>query len=96
MILPEFNINIAPLLAGLGVAGLALGMGVRDIIQDYIAGIFILMEDQYRVGEEVNIAGIRGKIIEFDLRKTVLKDNGNTAHYISNRQIKTSSNYSRK
>lgn len=95
-ILPEFSINIAPLLAGLGLAGLALGMGVRDVIQDYISGFIILLEDQYRVGEEARIADIRGEIIDLNLRKTIIKDQEGTLHFISNRQIKISSNYSRK
>ncbi|MFH0856985.1 MAG: mechanosensitive ion channel domain-containing protein [bacterium] len=55
-----------------------------------------LCEKLYRVGENANIAGIRGDVIDFDLRKTVLRDNEETVHYISNRQIKISSNYSRK
>lgn len=96
MILPEFGVNIAPLLAGLGIAGLALGMGVRDLIQDYIGGFLILMEDQYRVGEKIKVVELNGEVIDLDLRKTVLKDVDGTLHYISNRQIKTSSNYSRK
>ena len=95
-ILPEFGIEITPLLAGLGVGGLALGFGARSLIQDYLSGLFILLEDQYRVGEEIEIAGTKGKIEDFNLRITILRDSENTLHYIPNSQIKKASNFSRK
>ena len=95
-LLPEFGINIGPLLAGIGVGGLALGLGTRTLIQDYISGIFILLEDQYRVGEEVEILGTKGKVQDFNLRRTVIKDENGTLHYIPNSQIKKASNFSRK
>jgi len=56
-ILPEFGVNIAPALAGLGIVGIAVGFGAQSLIKDLLAGIFILLEDQYRVGDVVNIAG---------------------------------------
>lgn len=95
-ILPEFGINIGPLLAGLGVAGLALGFGARSLIQDYISGLFILIEDQFRVGEEVLLDGTRGKVKSVNLRRTVLKDTEDVLHYLPNSQIKKASNFSRK
>ncbi|TFB07988.1 mechanosensitive ion channel [Candidatus Atribacteria bacterium MT.SAG.1] len=99
-ILPELGIEIAPLLAGLGVGGLALGFGARSLIQDYLSGLFILLEDQYRVGEEIEITGtkgkIRGKIESFNLRITTIRDPENTLHYISNSEIKVISNFARK
>lgn len=95
-ILPEFGVNIGPLLAGLGVAGLALGFGTRSLIQDYISGLFILIEDQFKVGEEVELAGKKGKVKDFNLRRTVVEDGEGVLHYISNSQIKTTSNFSRK
>jgi len=54
-ILPEFGVEIAPLLAGIGVGGLALGFGAKSLIQDYLSGLFILLEDQYRVGLKILI-----------------------------------------
>ena len=95
-ILPEFGINIAPLLAGLGVGGLALGLGARSIIQDYLAGIFILLEDQYRVGEQIEIAGLKGIVKGFNLRRTVIEGEGEVLSFVPNGQVKKSSNLSRK
>ncbi len=94
-ILPEFGVEIAPLLTGIGVGGLALGLGARSLIQDYLSGLFILLEDQYRVGEEIEIAGTKGKVKDFNLRRTVLEDSEKTLHYIPNSQIKKASNFSR-
>lgn len=88
MILPEFGINIAPILAGIGVAGLAVGMAAKDIVSDFIAGLFIILEDQYHVGDKVKIAGIEGEVVEISLRKTMLKDSEGTLHLIPNNQIK--------
>jgi small conductance mechanosensitive channel len=88
MILPEFGINMAPILAGVGVASLAVGMAARDIISDFIAGIFILLEDQYHVGDRVKITGIEGVVEEITLRRTILKDGAGVFHSIPNSQIK--------
>lgn len=95
-ILPEVGINIGPLLAGVGVGALALGLAARGLIQDYLSGIFILLEDQYRVGEEIEIAGSRGKVKDFNLRRTVIEDENGALHYIPSSQIKKASNFSRK
>ena len=95
-VLPEFGVNIGPLLAGIGVTGLALGLGARSLIQDYLSGLFILLEDQFRVGEQVEIAGQKGKVKDFNLRRTVIEDENNVLHFIPNSQIKKSSNFSRK
>lgn len=95
-ILPELGINIGPLLAGLGVAGLALGLGARNLIQDYLSGIFILLEDHYRVGEEIEISGVKGKVKDFNLRRTVIIDGENNLYYIPNSQVKQAANFSRK
>ena len=94
-ILPELGVNIAPLLAGAGLVGLAIGLGARNLIQDYLSGLFILLEDQYRVDEEVEIGGIKGKVVDLNLRRTVLKDSKGATHYIPNGQVKTASNFSR-
>jgi len=88
MILPEFGMNIAPILAGLGLAGLAVGMAARDIISDFISGIFIILENQYQIGDKVKIAGIEGRIKEMSLRRTVIIDENNISHSIPNSQIK--------
>lgn len=89
MILPELGINVAPILAGMGLTGLAIGMAAKDMISDFISGIFIILEDQYRVGDKIKIAGIEGEVVEITLRKTVIKDKDNFLHLIPNSQIKT-------
>ena len=96
MLLPEFGINPTPLLAGAGLIGLAIGMGSKSLVQDYLAGLFILLEDQYRVGEEVDISGKKGQVVDLNLRRTIIKDSEGIIHYIPNGQVKTSSNFSRK
>ncbi len=95
-ILPEMGINIGPLLATAGIAGLAIGMGARNLIQDYFSGIFILLEDQYRIGEEVTLLGIKGTISDFNLRRTVLRGEDNSLHIIPNGQINRVNNFSRR
>ena len=95
-ILPEFGVNPAPLLAGAGLVGLAIGMGSKNLVQDYLAGLFILLEDQYRVGEEVDIGGKKGRVVDLTLRRTIIKDSEGAIHYIPNGQIKSASNLSRK
>jgi len=88
MILPEFGINIAPILAGLGLVGLAIGMAARDIISDFISGIFIILENQYQIGDKVKIVDIEGKVKEISLRRAVIVDENNISHSIPNSQIK--------
>lgn len=89
MILPEFGVNIGALLAGMGVAGLAVGMAAREIISDFIAGVFILLENLYSVGDKVQITGIEGTVEEITLRRTIIKDGEGVLHSIPNSQIKT-------
>jgi len=96
MLLPELGINPTPFLAGAGLIGLAIGMGARSLVQDYLAGLFILLEDQYRVGEEIDIFGKKGQVVDLNLRRTIIKDSEEIIHYIPNGQIKTSSNFSRR
>ncbi len=86
-LLPQFGIDIAPILAAVGVGGLALGLATQNIIRDYLAGIFILLEDQFRVGEEVEIAGQAGIVEDFNLRRTVLKNKQGEICYVPNNQI---------
>lgn len=96
MLLPEFGINPTPLLAGAGLIGLAIGMGSKSLVQDYLSGLFILLEDQYSVGDKVEILGKKGKVIDLNLRRTVIKDSEETLHYIPNGQIKSASKFSGK
>ena len=89
MILPEFGVNIEPILAGVGLAGLAVGMAAKDILTDFISGLFILIEDQYDVGDRVKVADVTGIVIEITLRRTVIEGGDGVIHLIPNREIKT-------
>jgi len=95
MILPELGVDIVPLVAGLGIAGFALGFGAQYLIRDLIAGIFIILENQYRVGDVVRVADIGGLVEEITLRKTVLRDLDGIVHHVPNGEIKTASNFTR-
>jgi len=95
MILSELGVDIAPLLAGAGVIGIAVGFGAQSLIKDLLGGIFVLLEDQYNKGDVVQIAGISGLVEEVNLRRTVLRDLDGIVHTISNGQITTVSNYTR-
>jgi small conductance mechanosensitive channel len=95
-ILSEFGVNITAALAGFGVVGLAVGFGAQSLIKDMIAGIFILLENQYGVGDVVSIAGISGLVEEMGLRRTVLRDLDGIVHSIPNGEIKTASNFTKR
>lgn len=94
-LLPIFGINIAPVLAGLGIGGLALGLAAQTVVKDYISGIFILLEDQFRVGEKVEAGGKLGVVEDFNLRRTVLKAEDGSLFFVPNSQIIITSNLKR-
>ena len=95
MILSELGINITPLLAGAGVAGIAIGFGTQSLIKDFATGLFIILENQYGKGDVVRIAGIAGLVEDITLRRTVLRDLDGIVHSIPNSEITTASNYTR-
>lgn len=90
-----FNINYAPLLASAGILGVGIGLGAQSLFKDIINGVFILIEDQYNVGEVVKIASLTGTVEDLTLRLTRLRDNDGTLYVIPNSQIATVSNLSR-
>ncbi|OHA16684.1 MAG: potassium transporter KefA [Candidatus Taylorbacteria bacterium RIFCSPLOWO2_12_FULL_43_20] len=92
MILSELGINIGPLLAAAGVAGLAFGFGGQYLIRDVISGLFIIFENQYRVGDVLCAAGKCGLVEDINLRLTVLRDLDGTVHNIPNGEIHVASN----
>jgi small-conductance mechanosensitive channel len=94
-VLSVFNINFVPLLASAGVVGVGIGLGAQSIFKDMLNGIFILIEDQYNVGEVVKIAGLQGSVENLTLRCTTLRDGDGTMYIIPNSQIATVSNLSR-
>lgn len=92
-ILPEFGVNIAAALAGVGIAGLAIGFAAQNLVRDFLNGILILLEDQYRVGDVVNLAGVGGLVEEVGIRRTVLRDLDGIVHSIPNGEVKVTSNF---
>jgi len=95
MALNETGFNIEPLLAGIGVAGLALGLGAQSLIKDWLGGLFLLLEDQIRIGDSVIINGIGGGVEEINLRTTLLRGENGAVHVIANGSITTLSNLTR-
>ena len=95
MILDEVGVAVAPVLAGFGIAGIAIGFGAQYLIRDLIAGIFIILENQYRVGDVVRVADITGLVEDVTLRKTVLRDLDGICHHVPNGEIKAASNFTR-
>ncbi len=94
-ILNVFDIPYQPLLASAGILGIGIGLGAQSIFKDMLNGIFILIEDQYNVGETVSIAGLKGTVEALSLRSTRLRDGDGTLYTIPNGQIATVSNLSR-
>lgn len=94
-VLQVFNINIAPLLASAGIAGLAIGFGAQTLVKDVINGFFILAENQFEVGESIRAAGVQGTVEEITMRRTILRDVDGTIHVIPNSKIEIVSNMTR-
>jgi len=92
MVLREIGLDITPLIAGAGVAGLAIGFGAQSLIKDVIAGFFILLEDQFHVGDVIQAAGVSGQVEQMTLRMTIVRDLQGTVHFIPNGEIKVASN----
>jgi small conductance mechanosensitive channel len=88
MILSEIGVDTSPLLAAIGAVGLAFGFAARGIAKDFLQGVFILIEDQFRIGDEVEIAGLKGRVIDLNPRTTILKTIDGKIHTIPNREIK--------
>jgi small conductance mechanosensitive channel len=95
MILSEVGIDITPLLAGAGVAGIAIGFGAQSLIKDLLSGLFIIIEDQYGKGDWVQLAGVNGLVEEVNLRRTVLRDMDGNVHSIPNGEVKLATNYTK-
>jgi small conductance mechanosensitive channel len=86
-ILSELGIEIGPILAAAGIVGLAVGFGAQSLVKDVINGFFILLEDQIRVGDVVNISGKGGLVEKINLKMTILRDLAGNVHYIPNGSI---------
>ncbi|MBU4016712.1 mechanosensitive ion channel family protein [Patescibacteria group bacterium] len=95
MILSEIGINTTPLIASAGIVGIAVGFGGQYLIKDFISGTFIILENQYRVGDVVCLGTTCGLVEDMNLRITVLRDLDGIVHHVPNGEIKISSNYSK-
>lgn len=95
MALDLFGIDIGPAVAGLGVVGIAVGLGAQTLVKDWLAGIFVVLENQYSAGDAVRIAGVEGVVEDFSLRRTLLREPDGTIHSVPNGQITVASNLTR-
>lgn len=95
MILQEAGLKIGPILAGAGIAGLAIGFGAQSLVKDVISGLFMIIENQYRIGDIIKIDDIGGTVEKITLRLTTLRDINGTVHHIPNGEIKRVSNLSK-
>ena len=95
MALGQFSIDIGPAVAGLGVVGIAVGFGAQTLIRDWLAGIFVVLENQYSEGDVVRIGGVEGVVESFSLRRTTLRDLDGTVHSVPNGHITVASNLTR-
>ncbi|MDD4821812.1 MAG: mechanosensitive ion channel family protein [Bacteroidales bacterium] len=95
MILSEVGLEIGPILAGAGIVGLAVGFGGQYLIRDIISGLFIIVENQYRVGDVVNFDGTGGLVEDISLRMTTIRDLDGTVHHIPHGEIKKVANLSK-
>jgi small conductance mechanosensitive channel len=95
MMLHVFEIDTTPILAGAGVVGLAVGLGAQNLVADVVAGFFILFENQFLVGDMVQIGDAVGRVEMMSIRHTQIRDESGKLYIIPNGQIKTVINFSK-
>ena len=95
MALAVLHFDIGPAIAGLGIVGLTISLGAQSIVRDYLAGAFVLIENQYSKGDVVQIAGVQGTVEDISLRRTVLRDVDGSVHFVPHGLIDTTTNLSR-
>src|SRR5438477_9420746 len=94
-VLSLVGLNLGPMLASAGIAGLAIGFGAQTLVHDFINGFFILLENQYDIGDTIRIAGVKGTVERMSLRQTVLRDEDGTVHLVPNSAVQIVSNATR-
>jgi small conductance mechanosensitive channel len=87
MILSEVGVNIAPIIASAGIVGVALGFGAQSLVKDFLSGVFMIFEDQYGVGDVIDVGGASGTVEAVSLRVTRLRDVNGTVWYVPNGEI---------
>ena len=86
-VLGQFDISLAPLIAGAGIAGVAIGFGAQSLVRDFLSGVFILIEDQYGVGDYIDVGDVTGQVEKMTLRVTTLRDVQGTVWHVPNGEI---------
>lgn len=95
LVLDQLGLNLAPLLAGAGIAGVAIGFGAQSLVRDYLSGVFILLEDQYGVGDDVNVGtNATGTVEDVNLRVTRVRSTDGVVWFVPNGEIRTVGNAS--
>ncbi|MBF6604817.1 MAG: mechanosensitive ion channel family protein [Chloroflexi bacterium] len=94
-VLGNFDVNIGPAIAGLGIVGIAVGFGAQSLVKDYLNGVLILVENQFARGDAVQIAGVSGVVEDFTLRRTTVRDIDGVVHSVPNGEITVASNLTR-
>jgi moderate conductance mechanosensitive channel len=87
LVLGELGVNLAPLIAGAGIAGVALGFGAQSLVKDFISGLFMMIEDQYGVGDVIDVGDAVGTVEKITLRSTRIRDVNGTTWYVPNGEI---------
>ncbi len=96
MILGEFGFDLGPVIASAGVIGVAIGLGAQSLVKDVLSGIFMLVEDQYGVGDTVKVGEVEGSVEKVGLRVTTVRDPGGTLWFLRNGEILVVGNKSKK
>ena len=94
IVLGEFGVNLGPILAGAGIVGIALGFGAQTLVRDFLSGLFMLAEDQYGVGDVIDVGDASGVVEEIRLRTTRLRDLSGTVWFVPNGEIRRVANKS--
>jgi small-conductance mechanosensitive channel len=87
MLMSEFGLNLGPVIASAGVLGVAIGLGAQTLVRDVLSGIFMLIEDQYGVGDEIDCLEVSGVVETVGLRITTVRDSSGTLWYLRNGEI---------
>src|SRR4051794_1848057 len=95
MVLALLDYDVGPVVAGLGIVGIAVGFGAQSLVRDYFNGALILIENQFSKGDVVSLAGVTGTVEDFSLRRTTLRDLDGVVHTVPNGEIKVASNRTR-
>jgi small conductance mechanosensitive channel len=93
-ILRAFNVDIAPILAGAGLAGLVLGFGAQNLLRDVLAGTFMILEDQFNVGDRIDTGFATGRVEAVTLRITTVRDEDGVLWHVPNGQVQRIANLS--